>query len=742
MRVKSLLQAFVFLLSIAAIAQPTAYTPPNMTAQFCGQLQFNLTLQTPIVLGNQTGTLTVGYFQSQADAIANQNPIENPVTYTAIPMQTIFARVTDTSDSSFALTSFMLLCSEPLVMISQPTSPPITRTCIGATLTLNVVATGTNLQYKWIHQPGTGPYEIPGATSPTLELPITSLSDNGFYQCQVYNQFCAYMSDAAYVQVDSPLTFQQTPQDAVVCAGESHSFDVAPTGWPNNIVATFQWYHNNVAIPFATNASYYLWSADFLDEGEYKCVISNGCGSVAVTADLQVTLQCAENSISGEAKYDVDNNGCSETDVAAANIPISRTWAGNTSVAYTNSQGRYAHVGVESGENMLAPVNLPAVFDVVAPTSRIYGMTPGAIISDADFCISASSPLTDASVYIHANNQAVPGFAVSYTLYVANNGTTTLGGNVSLAYDATKLDFVSTIPGFATHAGNVLTFDVDNLQVFGTRSYRIDFMVKQPPTVNSGDSLVFAAAMEVPTDAHPEDNQAYLNQIVVNSFDPNEISVQQGAFIQPEQVDDYLIYTIHFQNTGTAAATFVRLENILDYDLDWDTFRPVASNYQYFAERSANRVTFRFNNINLPASSQDEMASNGYVTYRIKPKQDLMLGDVIWNKADIYFDFNAPIETNTVTTQLAALSINKAEKGMFVMSPNPANEKVVLTFGDLQTGNTKVSVSDIQGKTILTKQMISGTKALELDVSGLQSGMYFVKVVSGNVSATRKLIVE
>lgn len=741
MRLKPLLPLLVFLLSIAAIAQPTAYTLPNMTAQFCGQLQFNLTLQTPIVLGNQTGALTVGYFQSQADAIANQHPIENPQTYIAVPMQTIFVRVTDTSDNSFALTSFVLLCSEPLIMISQPSPMFATRTCIGSTLTLNVEATGTNLQYKWINQPGTGAYEIPGATSATLELPITSVSDNGFYQCQVYNDFCAYMSNAAYVQVDMPLTLQQTPQDTVVCAGESHSFDVAVTGWPN-IVATFQWYHNDVVIPLATNASYYLWSADFLDQGEYKCVISNGCGSVEVTADLQVTLQCAENSISGEAKYDVDNNGCSETDVAAANIPISRTWEGNTWVAYTNSQGRFAHLGVESGENTLAPVNLPAFFDVVAPTSRVYQMTAGAIVSDADFCISASSPLTDASVYIHANNQAVPGFAVSYTLYVANNGTTTLNGNVSLTYDATKLDFVSTMPGFATHVGNVLTFDVSNLQVFGNRSFRIDFMVKQPPTVNSGDSLVFAAVMEVPTDAHPEDNQAYLNQVVVNSFDPNEISVQQGAFIQPGQVDDYLIYTIHFQNTGTAAATFVRLENILDYNLDWDTFRPVASNYQYFAERYANRVTFRFNNINLPASSQDEAASNGYVTYRIKPKQDLVIGEVISNKADIYFDFNAVIETNTVTTQLAALSTSKAEREMFAMRPNPASGKVVLTFGDLQGGNTKVSVTDIQGKTILTKQMISGTKQLELDVSGLQSGMYFVKVVSGAASATRKLVVE
>jgi hypothetical protein len=63
-------------------------------------------------------------------------------------------------------------------------------------------------------------------------------------------------------------------------------------------------------------------------------------------------------------------------------------------------------------------------------------------------------------------------------------------------------------------------------------------------------------------------------------------------------------------------------------------------------------VRFNFPNINLPDSTNNEPESHGYIQYKIKRNAGLSPGTAISNKASIYFDFNAPIVTNTVTNNI------------------------------------------------------------------------------------------
>ena len=62
-----------------------------------------------------------------------------------------------------------------------------------------------------------------------------------------------------------------------------------------------------------------------------------------------------------------------------------------------------------------------------------------------------------------------------------------------------------------------------------------------------------------------------------------------------------------------------------------------------------SKVHFNFVNINLVDSTTNAEASKGYVSYRVKPLANLPLGTTIENTASIYFDFNTPIVTNTVS---------------------------------------------------------------------------------------------
>ena len=97
------------------------------------------------------------------------------------------------------------------------------------------------------------------------------------------------------------------------------------------------------------------------------------------------------------------------------------------------------------------------------------------------------------------------------------------------------------------------------------------------------------------------------------------------------------------------------MENSLDENLDWQSLQLETLSHPYRVEIvDGNMVSFIFEEIYLPDSTSNEPASHGFIAYKIKPISDIIIGDVILNKADIYFDFNLPIETNTVSTTIVA----------------------------------------------------------------------------------------
>ena len=72
-----------------------------------------------------------------------------------------------------------------------------------------------------------------------------------------------------------------------------------------------------------------------------------------------------------------------------------------------------------------------------------------------------------------------------------------------------------------------------------------------------------------------------------------------------------------------------------------------------------------FADIDLPDSTSDEPNSHGFVKFSLKFKPNFPLNTPVKNSASIYFDFNAPVLTNSVTSTLYApmqLSVNVASQ--------------------------------------------------------------------------------
>jgi uncharacterized repeat protein (TIGR01451 family) len=140
------------------------------------------------------------------------------------------------------------------------------------------------------------------------------------------------------------------------------------------------------------------------------------------------------------------------------------------------------------------------------------------------------------------------------------------------------------------------------------------------------------------------------------SYDPNEkLVTPQGktadGFITNE--DSILTYTIRFQNTGNATAANIIVTDTISNKLDLMSMKVLVASHNYDIEIANNNLLkFKFLGIMLPDSNNNEPQSHGYITYQIKQKPNNAPYTVINNTANIYFDYNAPIITNTTVNTI------------------------------------------------------------------------------------------
>jgi hypothetical protein len=125
----------------------------------------------------------------------------------------------------------------------------------------------------------------------------------------------------------------------------------------------------------------------------------------------------------------------------------------------------------------------------------------------------------------------------------------------------------------------------------------------------------------------------------------------------------------------------------------------------------------------LPDSASDYEGSMGYFQYRIKPLANLPLGTQIENTAYIYFDYNAPIITNTTQNnfQLTVKSINMlSQTSQLSLFPNPSNG--IFTFNEGKNIKT-VEVFNMMGELILSQG-----NANQINLQDFPKGIYVARI--------------
>lgn len=230
--------------------------------------------------------------------------------------------------------------------------------------------------------------------------------------------------------------------------------------------------------------------------------------------------------------------------------------------------------------------------------------------------------------------------------------------------------------------------------------------------------------------------EAILCREVVGSYDPNDKTAlptgfSTGHWIYPETELDYLI---RFQNIGTDTAFRVIILDTLSERLDPLTLRGETASHAFRLKvNSSNALSFILDDIKLPPSKTNEAGSQGWVRFKIKPRPGLPEGALIENRADIYFDYNAPVITNTIFHRVGrrfwGIDAQKEEHvatHRLQIWPNPATDRIYFDLEAAVLQGMWYRIADQWGR-ILTVQSITGSNT-SIPCSHLARGIYFLEL--------------
>ncbi len=252
-----------------------------------------------------------------------------------------------------------------------------------------------------------------------------------------------------------------------------------------------------------------------------------------------------------------------------------------------------------------------------------------------------------------------------------------------------------------------------------------------------------------------DDAEPYFDElcrVVTGSYDPNDKQGFPTGFGDDHRIEQNvdLDYLIRFQNTGTDTAFTVVIRDNLSEFLDLTTLRPGASSHDYDLEIVNGRtLKFTFDNILLPDSTTNEPLSHGWVEFHIAQVVDNPVGTLINNRADIYFDGNAPILTNTTEHLVWIDFIDILDETTQVFQedvelkvyPNPAQEYAIFEIKNLDNADLTFKLFNSAGQ--LQRVDDFEENAYYFYRNGLTEGLYFYQIESeGKLVVTGKLVLR
>jgi uncharacterized repeat protein (TIGR01451 family) len=456
-----------------------------------------------------------------------------------------------------------------------------------------------------------------------------------------------------------------------------------------------------------------------------------------------VKLSDNANIIEGTVFTDVNGDGQMNTgEIGIPNVILALN--GGPAVTASNNSGIY-DLFTASGSQSVSIPNIPLYHTLSTPasininfagmgnldTANVFGLVPVPNIKDLKIDIT---PITAPKA----------GFVLTYLITYTNQGTVSQNASVTLQA-AALMSYLGTSPAATSVSGQSITWDLGLLipQQSGTLFAQFNI-----PTNAAIGTMIQSTAAISPTlnDETPSNNTQTSSAVVTGPYDPNYKEVNADTLYDVTG-SDYLEYIIHFQNVGNDVAYNVIMIDTMSSMLDLTSFEIISKSHPNldFNIKEGNVAEFRFNNIMLPDSLSDPIGSQGFVKYRVKYVNAVPLFTTIGNFADIYFDYNAAIRTNTATTYfsttVATNDLNQLISKLIVY-PNPAFDEVHFSFDKIAGSFATMELRSLSGS--LMQQQSFGVEVTNVDttlpLTSLAKGVYFLSLTDGKNTQVVKLL--
>jgi hypothetical protein len=495
----------------------------------------------------------------------------------------------------------------------------------------------------------------------------------------------------------------------------------------------------------------------FADNGEaqsqdLRALPLSDCPLLEVSMNVGILRPCFNNGILTVAYENVGTQPLLDEGLIAVVLPAELTYAA--------SSGTY--LGSNGDTLFFAPLQplLPggaAQFNIFVNVS--CDAVPGSTLCVKALglpygpCPAATSAWSGGSLQILGECTAEE---VLFTLRNIGDGTLSTGSSYIVIQDGVMLwevpeDVPPLLPGESTTVSlpaNGFTYQLEAEQEPFHPGFSNPMVSIEGCGENEDGTFSTGFVIQLPND----EEDIYIDEdcrVVTASYDPNDkqaepLGYATEHYIEPERS---LEYTIRFQNTGTDTAFTVIIRDTLSDWLDMTTLHPGVSSHPYRLELdTARAMSFIFNDILLPDSTTNFDASQGFVEFKVRPLPETPLGTRIENTAAIYFDFNAPIITNTVyhTLGLDFLEVlnwvsETTDSTKWRVFPNPNAGQLNLTW-EPATERALLLITDGLGRPCGSFPLSGGTAILE--VQFLAPGWYSLQLIGedGTLLGSGKLV--
>ncbi|NNM16344.1 MAG: T9SS type A sorting domain-containing protein, partial [Bacteroidia bacterium] len=641
------------------------------------------------------------------------NPPQTTVTASALSAQFYSLTVTDANGCS-VLTSVNIPNASNMSATTSSTQTP----CGMSTGTASVTVNG-----------GTSPYTYAWNTNPVQTTQTASGLAYGSYNVTITDASGCVLNKSVYVGfvnlINVNISYTNT---SCICV------DPVATVTGGTAPYTYLWDDGT------TNQT-----ASCFDEGWHYVQVTDAAGctkyksfNVTYPANCYITLN--------GTVYDDANKNCilDAGENGIANTPVILSKTGFTETVLTDNNGNYSFYVLNDTFQLFHNPDPSWARNCPSAPPSYNVIVPAGSTTAFDFADTTTAYFIDVAILNCAISGRTRGFDTDYYITVKNKGNSVASGMVSAVHDAI-LTYVNSNPIVNTYNFTTKTasWNYVNLNPGATMQFRLTLNI--PPTAPLGS--VFTNNVDVTplsTDIDPSNNTCTRSATVNGSYDPNnKINWPSGDI---EVTDLWHNYLINFQNTGTAPAVRVIIEDTLDANLDFSTITDFVGSHDFVVDGSQAPIyKFIFDNINLPDSNFNEPESHGFVAFRVMRNTGVPSGTQISNTAHIFFDFNSAIITNTVVNTVIITGINENEYTSAVtVYPNPSTG---ILYVDFDTNYDKYKVLEIYNafnQLVSTTEVFDNAGKIKLDLSEYSSGIYSYRLIakdavlnSGKISLIR-----